>query len=127
MSEVKSFEDLKCWQVCTELRRFVSQLLKTFPKHEQYVLVSQMRRSSRSSTDNIAEGYGRFHFKENIQFCRQARGSLYELANQFIIAVDEAYITQEEYSKGKDLIYQKALPILNGYINYLQRAANKPN
>jgi four helix bundle protein len=37
---------------------------------EKYALTSQLRRSSRSISDNIAEGYGRFHYQENIQFCR---------------------------------------------------------
>lgn len=123
MSDIKSFEDLKCWQACTELRRYVSKLMKRFPKYEMYELVSQMRRSSRSATDNIAEGYGRFHYKENGQFCRIARGSLYELINQLITSLDEGYITEEEYNTARKLIEKQALPTLNGYINYLQSAA----
>jgi len=61
-NKIRSFEDLECWKVCTELRRFVSQLVKTFPKEEQFDLTSQMKRASRSVTHNIAEGYGRFHY-----------------------------------------------------------------
>lgn len=79
MSEIKSFEDLHCWQVGRELRNEVKVLIKRFPDHEKYELVSQMRRASRSVTHNIAEGYGRFHYQENIQFCRISRGSLHEL------------------------------------------------
>ena len=75
-----------------------------------------MKRSSRSVTDNIAEGYGRFHYKENRQFCRQSRGSLSELLNQFIESYDEQYIAKEEYEKGREMI-EKSLTILNGYIN----------
>lgn len=120
-NKIRSFEDLECWKVCTELRRNVSTLIKKFPKEEQYDLTSQMKRASRSVTHNIAEGYGRFHYQENIQYCRQARGSLYELIDQFIVAFDEKYINNEELTKGKEQI-NKSLALLNGYIKYLIKA-----
>jgi four helix bundle protein len=120
-NKIRSFEDLECWKTCTELRRLVSKLIKNFPKDEQYGLTSQMKRASRSVTHNIAEGYGRFHYQENIQYCRQARGSLYELIDQFIVALDEKYITEEELINGKEQI-NKSLALLNGYIKYLIRA-----
>lgn len=81
-------------------------------------------RGARSTTHNVAEGFGRFHFQENIQFCRISRGSLYELIDQFITSLDEGYITQKEYEKGRGLI-SKALALLNGYINYLSRQKTK--
>lgn len=123
-NKIRSFEDLECWKVSTELRRYVSQLVKTFPKEEQFDLTSQMKRASRSVTHNIAEGYGRFHYQENIQYCRQARGSLYELIDQFIVAFDEKYITNEELIKGKEQI-NKSLALLNGYIKYLMKAKSE--
>ena len=122
----KSFEDLECWRACTEARRFITELVKTFPKEEKYAIVDDMKRAARSTTHNVAEGFGRFHFQENIQFCRISRGSLYELIDQLITSLDDGYITQEEYEKGRALI-SKALPLLNGYISYLnrQRSNNK--
>lgn len=116
----KSFEELECWRACTEVRRFISELVKTFPKEEKYALANDMKRAARSTTHNIAEGFGRFHFQENIQFCRHSRGSLYELVDQLITANDDGYINSEELKKGRELI-SKALAILNGYINYLKR------
>ena len=116
----KSFEELECWRACTEARRFISELVKTFPKEEKYALANDMKRAARSTTHNIAEGFGRFHFQENIQFCRHSRGSLYELIDQLITANDDGYINSEELKKGRELI-SKALAILNGYINYLKR------
>lgn len=80
-----------------------------------------MRSASRSVTNNIAEGFGRFHFKENIQFCRQSRGSLTELLEHLMIAVEEKYIELTEYEEGKKLIDRTGL-LLNGYINYLRKA-----
>lgn len=74
-------------------------ILKSFPNDEKFELISQMRRASRSVTHNIAEGYGRFHYKENAQFCRISRGSLYELIDQLITAKDENYINEESFKK----------------------------
>lgn len=81
-----------------------------------------MRRASRSATYNIVEGYGRFHFKEDVQYCRISRGSLYELLDQFITAMDEEYISDVENQKYKKQI-SECLAVLNGYINYLNKMA----
>lgn len=84
-----------------------------------------MLRAARSTTHNIAEGFGRFHYQENIQFCRISRGSLYELKDHLICSLDEGFIASEEYKKGLELI-DKSTALLNGYVNYLkQKAADK--
>ena len=119
----KSFEDLKCWQACREVRIFIIKLVKSYPKEERYSLVDNMKRAARSTTQNIAEGFGRFHYKENAQFCRISRGSLFELLDDLITSIDEEFINQEDYQKGRDLI-SNALAILNGYINYLNRQSS---
>jgi four helix bundle protein len=85
---------------------------------EKYALTSQLRRSSRSISDNIAEGYGRFHYQENIQFCRIARGSLHESLNQVITARDENYIEEDLLQQFRER-FERTKAILNGYINYL--------
>ncbi len=115
-----SFEDLDCWKACREVRRFIYELVKKYPREELYGLVQDMKRAARSTTHNIAEGFGRYHYQENIQFCRHSRGSLHELIDQLITSRDEEYIDQQEYDQGRELI-SKALGILNGYINYLSR------
>ena len=121
MSEIRSFKDLNCWKKGKEIRQKISELIKTFPDHEKYDLVSQMRRASRSVTHNIAEGYGRFHFQENIQYCRTSRGSLYELIDQVDFAESEKYITLEvAHQLEKELL--ENIKIINGYIRYLNNA-----
>lgn len=122
MSQINSFEDLECWKAATELRRYVSKrILPKFPIDEKFALKNQLRRSSRSISDNISEGYGRYHFQENIQSCRMARGSLCESLNQVITANDEDYIYDEIMLEFRKL-YDKTKAILNGYINYLNNA-----
>jgi len=116
-----SFEELDCWKACRIVRNEVRIIIKKFPPEEKYALTDNMRRASRSITENIAEGFGRFHYQENIQFCRISRGSLFELIDQYITAKDESYINDEEYKKGRELL-SKAIGLLNGYINYLEKA-----
>lgn len=123
---VRSFQDLECWKKCKELRVEVSKLFKTFPDFEKYELVSQMRRASRSTTNNIAEGYGRFHYQENIQFCRVSRGSLYELLDQVDIAFEESYIDKNKFESLNSLIVS-CIKVLNGYIKYLKKAKDTNN
>ncbi len=116
----KSFEELKCWQSCRKVRIFISELVKTYPKEEKFSLVDDMKRAARSTTHNIAEGFGRFHYQENVQFCRVSRGSLYELIDQLITSKDEGFISDKDCQKGRDLI-SETLALLNGYINYLSQ------
>ena len=90
---IKTFEDLKCWQVCRELRLFVAEkIVPILPKDEKYRLSDQLLRASRSSTANIAEGYGRFHYMDNAKFCSNARGSCWEILDHLITAHDEELI-----------------------------------
>jgi four helix bundle protein len=116
----RSFEELECWKACTEVRRFITELVKSYPKEEKFGIAGDMKRAARSTTHNIAEGFGRYHFQENIQFCRVSRGSLHELIDQLFTSKDEEFITDADYRKGRELI-ARALPLLNGYINYLSR------
>ncbi len=121
MGTIRSFRDLECWQSGRQFRLYIRELSNAFPPEERYSLTSQIIRSSQSVCDNIAEGYGRYHYQENTQFCRQARGSLNEAFNQCITAFDEGYIGQKEFDQAEEL-FNKTLALLNGYINYLQRA-----
>jgi four helix bundle protein len=120
---MKSFKELKCWQQGKILRNDIKNLIVKFPDYEKYELASQMRRVSRSVTHNIAEGFGRFHHQENIQFCRIARGSLSELIDQVDVCLDEKYILNDEAERLEEQI-NEVMKILNGYINYLQKIKN---
>lgn len=119
-TEIRSFEDLECWKMCTEIRRDLTEILKKYPPEEKFGLTDNTRRASRSTTQNIAEGYGRYHFYDKSKFCGFSRGSLYELIDQMIIANDEKYISDEEYKTIRNKI-EKAIIVLNGYINYLDK------
>ncbi len=114
-----SMEDLEVWKSARELRKCVSKLVENFPREEKFRLVDQLIRASRSAVANIAEGYGRFHYQESIQYCRQSRGSLYETLEHLYCALDEEYIDINTFNQFK-LQIENCIKILNGYIVYLK-------
>ncbi|MCX6230222.1 MAG: four helix bundle protein [Bacteroidetes bacterium] len=123
---MNSFEELEVWKASQALRNSIWKLTKTFPKEELYRLSDQLIRASRSVSANIAEGFGRFHFQENIQFCRQERGSLFEMLEHIICSYDINYIQENEYIAYRNQIFN-CIKILNGYILYLKKAKLEEN
>lgn len=121
---IKIFQDLDCWKKATSLRRALSVMVKAFPSEEKYRLTDQIIRAARSVTANIAEGFGKFHHRDNIRYCRHARGSLNELIDHLIVANDEGYISKEDLLLLNAEI-ESCLAVLNGYINYLTKAKSK--
>ena len=117
--KIDSFVDLDVWNVCREIRLEVSKLFRQFPQEEKYRLIDQGIRASRSATNNIAEGFGRHYYQDNIKVCRNARGSLYELMDHFTVALDEKYIEQKLFHEYKSKI-KRAVKLLNGYIRHLK-------
>ena len=117
---MKSIENLDIYNKSRDFRRSISGLVKKIPINEKYRLTDQIIRSSRSISANIAEGYGRFHYQESIQFFRIARGSLLETQEHLRCAFDEKYINKPEFSchlsQSISLLRQ-----LNGYINYMKK------
>ena len=124
---LRTFEDLEAWQACRVLRRWVYAEARRFPSEERFRLADQVIRSSRSSTDLIAEGYGLFHYKETIHYMRRSRGSVYETLNHFITGNDDGFIEDDAVERCRELV-QTATKLINGYIAYLKRqqAAAKP-
>lgn len=118
----KSFAELEVWQQSGVLKNDIYALTKSFPDIEKYRLTDQIVRSSRSVCANIAEGYGRYTYKEQIRFCMNARGSLFETHNHLIDATDCGYITSETLQNYVHNI-KKIERLLNGYIAWLRKNA----
>jgi four helix bundle protein len=118
--KILSFEDLDVYVLARELSRKVGKLIKELPPEEDYNLKGQMRRAKLSMTNNIAEGYGRYHYQENIQFCRQSRGSMCELIDDFNECYDNAYIDEGYRNELKSDTF-RVIKVLNGYVGSLKR------
>ena len=122
MASYNHYYELPVYKTCRAFRKKVSDVVKKhLLKSEDFNLKAQIVRSNRSITANIAEGFGRFHYQENIQFCRQSRGSLSETLEHMITAFDEKYIAKDILSEiNKD--YRDCLKQINTYIKYLKTA-----
>ena len=123
---IHSFEDLDVYKLAREFSRKVNLLIKKLPNEEEYNLKSQMRRAKLSVTNNIAEGFGRYHYQENIQFCRQSRGSICELIDDFNECYDNRYIDQTYREQMRNDAY-RLIKVLNGYIASIKRQKSKNN
>ena len=75
----QTFEDLEVYQVARGFRKAMYRVAKRLPSEEKFGLTSQIRRAAVSLTNNIAEGHGRFHFREQIKFMLHSHGSLEDL------------------------------------------------
>ncbi len=122
-----ALEDFELYQHARSFRRNIYRLLPRLPKQEMYALGSQMRRAAISVSNNIAEGHGRWHDQESIQFYRIARGSIEEIIDDLHICLDESYFPLTEI----DPLKQEALQLIhriNSFVAYLKRKrTQRPN
>ena len=118
--EIKNFYDLDVWKKGHEFLLEIYKITKLFPREELYGLTSQIQRAAVSITNNIAEGFSRYHYREKANFYYNSRGSVSEVQNLLIIARDLGLIKKDEWiklnSSGEDV---KML------INGLVRAVDK--
>jgi four helix bundle protein len=115
------FEALQVWQTAHALRLLIHwRVVPCLPKSEQWDLTNQIRRASKSIGANIAEGYGRFYFQDNVRFCYNARGSLLETIDHLIAARDLGYIEPALYAEARSLA-DSNYRLLNGYIAFLKK------
>ncbi len=96
--DVFYFRNLRVYEVSKQLVTHIYNLLKKYPKYEQYALCDQIRRAVISVPSNIAEGYGRSTDKEKSRFLDISIGSLMETLCQMEISKDLGYITDEEFN-----------------------------
>ena len=115
LAPVHDFRDLVAWKLARTLRILIYVLVKKLPMEERFALNSQLGRAAQSIGANIAEGFGRYSYQENIQFCRQARGSVYEVRDHLVTAADAKFISEAEYTEA-DTLAQRVIQVLNGYI-----------
>jgi four helix bundle protein len=109
------YKELDIWVQARMLVKTVYVLTRSFPRDEQFSLTSQVRRCVISVPSNIAEGCGRQSNKETIHFLHIARGSLFELETQLILAGDLNYISDID-NVLKEI--ERVKKLLNGFINY---------
>ncbi len=93
--KVYSFEKLEVWKNSIALSKEVYVITKSFPDDEKFGLISQVRRAVVSVSCNIVEGTSRWTNKEKSRFIEIAFGSLMEVINCLILAVELGYLSEE--------------------------------
>lgn len=116
---MESYSDLEVWKQAKDLVRQIYERSKAFPKEEQFGLTNQLRRAAVSIPFNIAEGCGRNHVKDSIQLFYIARGSLYEVETQVLIAYDLKYVSAGDLDNAMVRI-KSCKRLLSDFINYFQ-------
>lgn len=111
------YTELEVWIESRNLTKIVYGITNGFPKEELYALTNQIRRCVVSIPSNIAEGCGRQTSKDTTHFLHIARGSLYELETQFYLALDQNYLTTNDF-ESVIMQIQSCKRLLNGFINY---------
>jgi four helix bundle protein len=91
-----TYRDLKVWQTAMEMVQEVYRLTQAFPREETYGLTVQLRRAAVSIASNIAEGKGRSSDKELLHFLSNAKGSLFEVKTQIMIADGLGYLSRSQ-------------------------------
>src|ERR1035437_4784594 len=97
MAKIERFEDMLSWQKARELTRYVYKVSKQGDFVKDFELRGQIRDASISIMSNIAEGFERGGDKEFSQFLSIAKGSCGEVRAQLYAALDEKYLTTEQF------------------------------
>jgi four helix bundle protein len=126
----KGLETLQIWQKAINFGvRICKQIVPGLPEEEKWCLAVQLRRAAQSIHANIAEGYGRYHYLDEVRFCYIARGSLEETFSHLAFANKMDYLSQEAFLQVSGEV-QELRRMLNGYITFLKnrkRRASDPD
>lgn len=118
---IKDFKTLKVWQKANALEQEIGMLIKDFPKHEQYRLVDQLIRASRCIGANLAEGNSQLYINKEINFGSNAIGSAGEVRSHLITALQNNYISQEQY----DILDRKTIEVIKMLYGYVKKLKSR--
>jgi four helix bundle protein len=121
MPTIARFEDIEGWKKARELTRDIYRVTSAGEFARDFGLCNQIRRASVSIMSNIAEGFERDGNKEFGSFLSIAKGSAGEVRSQLYVALDQKYISEDEFEQ----IYSKAdenARIIGGLMKYLRQS-----
>lgn len=121
-----TLEELDVYNLSQTFSDKIWFLVLGWDKFAQFGIGKQITNSADSISSNVAEGYGRFFIKENINFCFYSRGSVLETKNWINKCSRRNLISKEEsilLLNQLEVIHKK----LNGYIKVLKENLNKQN
>ena len=120
MARIGNLDELQAYQLSMDIGERIWNIVKKWDYFSKDAIGKQIVKSADSIASNLSEGYGRYSYKENKQFCYYSRGSLYETLTWLNKSYNRELITEKEYQTLKndiDLLIVK----LNKYINSIGR------
>jgi len=121
MAKVKKFEEIQSWKKARSLTKPIYTATLAGPFAKDFGLRDQIRRAAVSILSNIAEGFERGGDKEFLQFLAVAKGSAGELRAQLSVALDQQYLSQQQFAA----LSQEATEIsqlISGFMRYLKQS-----
>ena len=119
---IKNVKDLKVYQLSYQLAMEIFEITRKFPKEETYSMTDQMRRSSRSVSINIREGFAKRKYKQVfIRHLNDSLGSSEETRGWLEFAEDCLYITQSEHNRldvGYDQVNAMLYRLMNNWQDF---------
>lgn len=114
-----NLEDLEVYRLALQISDLVWDIYNSLPKEHRFNIGSQILDASDSIGANIAEGNGRFHYRDSMKFYYNSRGSLSETKHWIILLNRRNLIQEETYNKISELIDKENLK-LNNFINSIK-------
>ncbi len=118
--KVERFEDLICWQKARALTNSIYDLTRLPAFAKDFELLRQIRGASVSAMSNVAEGFERWSRKEFVRFLDIAKGSAGEVRSQLYVALDQQYITPQQFESARAQAVETSNTIA-GLISYLNQ------
>jgi four helix bundle protein len=115
-----SYKKLDVWRISMKTVEEIYRLTKSYPAGEKFGLISQTNRAAVSIPSNIAEGLGRNHKKDCIQFLHFSRGSAYELETLLCIALLTEIISDQTYDRLSKIL-ERNIQLIAGFIKHLNQ------
>lgn len=120
MPTIKYFEDLDIWQIAREISKEIYKITRYVSFRKDFALVDQIRRSSGSIMDNVAEGFERDGNKEFKQFLSISKASSGECRSQIYRALDQGYISESEFKLLRGKLMEENIKIKR-FMDYLRK------
>ena len=121
MATLKWFEEIEAWQRARLLTKEDYECSRSRDFYRDFALRDQIRRAAVSVMSNIAEGFERGGRKEFLHFLSVAKASAGEVEAQLYVALDQAYITDAQFARLKELAVSTKR-LIAGFMRYLSQS-----
>ncbi len=118
--KIERFEDIEAWQLGRQLTKYIYGLTRNPRFAKDFELKGQITDAAGGSMHNVAEGFDSESNREFIRFLRYAKRSCSEVQSELYVALDERYISQEEFNEAYELA-RRTRAATRGFINYLKK------